>query len=163
MNQSLVDRFCRWFEYEKDSNAKVLASLDAVSAELRSSEGFQKAVDLIAHMVAARQMWLYRFGVRKQPAELFPQRTQLLELPTLVDEMQSEWSDYLLEMNDRELSRVFEYQSYDGARFRNTIEDILTQLHGHSLYHRGQIAMILRSIGAEPAVTDFVYWARVPV
>ena len=163
MNQSLVDRYCRWFEYEKHSNAKVLASLDAVRTELRSSADFQKAVDLMAHMVAARRMWLYRLGVSTQPAELFPQRTQLPELPTLVDEMQREWSDYLLEMNDQELSCVFEYQSYDGARFRNSIEDILTQLHGHSLYHRGQMAMILRSIGAEPAVTDFVYWAREPV
>ena len=162
MSQSLVDRYRRWFEYEKDSNAKVLASLDAVRTELRSSEDFQKAVDLMAHMVAARRMWLYRFGISTQPAELFPQRIQLPELPTLVDEMQRRWSDYLLESNDQELSRVFEYQSYDGARFRNTIEDILTQLHGHSLYHRGQIAMILRSIGAEPAVTDFVYWAREP-
>ncbi len=163
MSQSLVDRYRRWFEYEKDSNAKVLASLDAVGIELRSSEAFQKALDLMAHMVAARRVWLNRFGISTQPAELFPQRTQLPELPTLVDNMQREWSDYLQESDDHELSRVFEYQSYDGGRFRNTIEDILTQLHGHSLYHRGQLAMILRSMGAEPAVTDFVYWAREPV
>jgi uncharacterized damage-inducible protein DinB len=55
------------------------------------------------------------------------------------------------------------YQSYEGPRFRSTIEDILTRLFGHSWYHRGQIAMLLRSIGAEPAVTDFVFWAREPV
>jgi len=36
-------------------------------------------------------------------------------------------------------------------------------LFGHSWYHRGQIAMLLRSIGAEPAVTDIVFWARQPV
>jgi uncharacterized damage-inducible protein DinB len=45
---------------------------------------------------------------------------------------------------------------------RNSIEDILTQLFGHSCYHRGQIAQLLRSIGAEPAVTDFVFWTREP-
>ena len=42
-------------------------------------------------------------------------------------------------------------------------EDILTQLHGHSLYHRGQIAMLLRSAGVEPPATDFVFWAREPI
>ncbi|HEY7544618.1 MAG TPA: DinB family protein [Blastocatellia bacterium] len=57
-------------------------------------------------------------------------------------------------------ARVFEYSSLDGGRFRNSVEDILTQLFGHSLYHRGQIALLLRSIEAEPAATDFVYWSR---
>ena len=40
------------------------------------------------------------------------------------------------------------------------VEDILTQLHGHSLYHRGQIALLLRAMGAEPVSTDFVFWTR---
>lgn len=156
-------RYRRWFEYEKDSHEKVLASLNAVRRELRASEGFQKAIDLMAHITAARRMWLFRFGVSNEPAELFPQGVSLADLPALVESMQAAWSDYLDNLEDAELSRVFEYQSYEGHRFRNTIEDILTQLFGHSLYHRGQIAMILRSIGAEPAVTDFVYWTREPV
>lgn len=33
----------------------------------------------------------------------------------------------------------------------------------HSSYHRGQIALLLRSAGAEPAVTDFLFWTREPV
>ncbi len=71
MNQ--IDRYRRWFEYEKESQAKVLASLDGVPKGLRSSEGFQKAVDLMAHIIAARRMWLFRFGVSTQSAALFPQ------------------------------------------------------------------------------------------
>lgn len=158
-----ADRYRRWFEYEKDSHQQVLASLNAVDNELRASGSFQKAIDLMAHITAARRVWLYRFGISREPAELFPQSVKLADLPLLIDSMQTAWSDYLANLDDAELARVFEYQSYEGARFRNTIEDILTQLFGHSLYHRGQIAMILRSIGAEPAVTDFVYWAREPL
>lgn len=158
-----ADRYRRWFEYEKDSHQKVLASLNAVRGELRTAGPFQKAIDLMAHITAARRMWLFRFGVSKEPAELFPQNVELDDLPRLVASMQTAWSDYLDKLEDTELARVFEYQSYEGDRFRNTIEDILTQLFGHSLYHRGQIAMILRSIGAEPAVTDYVYWTREPI
>jgi uncharacterized damage-inducible protein DinB len=66
-------------------------------------------------------------------------------------------------LDERELSRVFEYQSWDGPRYRNSIEDILTQLFGHSWYHRGQIALLLRSSGSEPAATDFVFWCRAPI
>ena len=160
MNDSLIARYRRWFDYEKDSHRKVLDSLNAVSKEQRESEEFRKAVYLMGHILAARRMWLFRFGVIKENVELFPGETRLDELPTQIEEMEMLWSQYLSQLNDAELARVFEYQSYEGQRFRNTIEEILTQLFGHSWYHRGQIAQLVRSIGAEPAVTDFVFWAR---
>ena len=155
-----AEQYRRWFEYEKDSDAKVLASLQAVADPLRGLPQFQKAIDLLAHLVAARNMWLYRLGQGNQPVELFPLEMPLTDLPTLLDEMESAWSSYFEKLTDEQIEREFEYQSYEGLRFRNTVDDVLTQLFGHSLYHRGQIAMILRSIGAEPAPTDFIYWSR---
>ena len=117
----------------------------------------------MGHIIAARRMWLFRFGVIKENIELFPGETSLAELPARLSEMETLWWNYLSQLNDADIARVFEYQSYEGPRFRNTVEDILTQLFGHSWYHRGQIAQLLRSIGAEPAVTDFVFWAREPL
>jgi uncharacterized damage-inducible protein DinB len=157
---SLVDRFRRWFDYEKDSHAKTLAAMNAVPDQQRQSKEFQKAVYLMGHIVAARRMWLFRFGILQQKVELFPQDVEFTELAQQIDEMEGHWSRYLAGLDETELARVFEYQSYEGKRFRNTIEEILTQLFGHSWYHRGQISQLLRSIGAEPAVTDFVYWSR---
>jgi uncharacterized damage-inducible protein DinB len=163
VNGGIISRYRRWFEYEKDSHAKTLDSLNAVAEGLRQSEGFRKAVYLMGHIIAARRMWLFRFGVVKENAELFPGETSLAELPAQLSEMETLWWDYLSQLNDTDIARVFEYQSYEGPRFRNTVEDILTQLFGHSWYHRGQIAQLLRSIGAEPAVTDLVFWAREPL
>jgi uncharacterized damage-inducible protein DinB len=40
------------------------------------------------------------------------------------------------------------------------LADILAQLFGHSWYHRGQIAMLVRAAGGEPAVTDRIDWCR---
>ena len=158
-----AEKYRRWFAYEQDSNAKVLASLQAVPDTLRVLPDFQKAVNLMAHLVAARNMWLDRLGHGTQPPDLFPDATPITALPKLVAAMESAWRSYFENLTDAELERSFDYQSYDGPRFRNTIEDVLTQLYGHSLYHRGQIALILRSIGAEPAVTDFIYWTREPL
>lgn len=163
ITSSLIDRYRRWFEYEKDSHTKTLDSLNAVAEDLRQSEGFRKAVYLLGHIIAARRMWLFRFGVLRDKVELFPEETKLAELPARISEMETLWSQYLSQLDDTDMARVFEYESYEGSRFQNTIEDILTQLFGHSWYHRGQIALLLRSIGAEPAVTDFVFWARAPV
>ena len=163
MSDSLIDRYRRWFEYERDSHAKTLASLNAVSPELRATNEFNKAIYLMGHVVAARRMWLFRLGVLQEDTDLFTREIGLAELPAQVEEMERLWQDYLGQLTDADIARVFEYRSYEGDRYRNTIDDILTQLFGHSWYHRGQIAMLLRSIGAEPAVTDLVFWTREPI
>ncbi len=164
MDYGPPERYRRWFEYEKDSHARVLASLDSVAGDMRSSEAFQKAVSLMAHIVAARRLWLFRLGVAKEaPSEFFPRGLSVPDLSTRVEEMQTEWLRYLNGLTEGELARVFEYRSLEGEWFRNSVEDILTQLFGHSWYHRGQIAALIRSIGGEPAATDFVFWTREPI
>lgn len=155
------ESYRRWFNYEMDVHQKTIASLEAVSNDLRSLPAYQKAVDLFAHIISARRMWLFRFGIAREPVtDIFPQNVDVTSLATLAAEMHAVWGNYLEGLNDAELGRVFEYRALDGQAFRNTVEDILTQLFGHSWYHRGQIAQLIRSIGAEPAVTDFVYWCR---
>jgi len=156
-----ADRYRRWFDYEKDSHEKVLVSLLSVPANNRPSPSYQKAVDLFAHIIMGRRLWLFRFGsATEPPRDLFPQSVSLEELACRLQEMEALWSSFLSRLDDVELARSFDYRSLDAGWFRNTVEDILTQLHGHSLYHRGQIASLVRACGGEPAATDFVYWAR---
>ena len=109
-----AEKYRRWFAYEKDSDAKVLASLQAVADPLRVMPQYQKAVDLLAHLVAARNMWLYRLGHGSKPPELFPLETPLANLPKLLDEMETAWSSYFENLTDEEIERVFEYRSYEG-------------------------------------------------
>lgn len=156
----LADCYRRWFDYEKDAHRKTLNSFQTVPSAERTNGDFSKAVDLFAHIMSARLMWLYRFGVTNEPAELFPTATELLTLPVLMESMEAHWTGYLAEITNEELQRIFEYESYEGKRFRSSIEDILTQLFGHSWYHRGQIAQLIRRAGGEPAITDFVFWSR---
>ncbi len=161
MTYSLIDRYRRWFAYEKDMHTEVITSLQSAMPAQQSMPSFQKAVDLFGHMMTARRLWLYRFGVLTEgPKELFPQNVALESLPEVAGEIHSVWTAYLERLNDEELNRIFEYTSIDGYRFQNRIEDILTQLFGHSWYHRGQIAMLIKQGGGIPAVTDFVYWCR---
>jgi len=156
----------RWFDYERDSHAKVLAALHTVAPERRTAPEFQKAMTLVAHIVAARRLWLFRLGASSQSpgaGDFFPENVDLPDLARRLDAMQAEWSDFLAGLDDDAIGRTFEYRSLQGEPFRNTVQDVLTQLYGHSLYHRGQIALLLRTLGAEPPVTDFVFWAREPI
>lgn len=161
MSDPLSRYFRRLFAYEQDSHAKVLASLRAVPEARRSAPEFRQALDLLAHLVAARRMWLARLGLAPAPHDgFFPQGLGLDDLAARLDEMHALWSRYLAGLTDAVARSSFEYASSDSGRFGNTIEEVLTQLHGHSLYHRGQIASRVRALGCEPAVTDYIYWAR---
>jgi uncharacterized damage-inducible protein DinB len=158
-----ADHFRRWFEYERNSHAKTVISLETVPRERRTERDWQRATDLMAHVTAARMMWLFRLGVEPEPPNtLFPQNVALSELRKRLTGMERKWLLWLDRIDDRELDRELEYKSLDAGHFRGTVRDILTQLFGHSLYHRGQIAMLVRSLGGSPAVTDFIYWSRTP-
>lgn len=164
---TMADRYRRWFAYEKDAHEKTLASLESVSEGRRSDPSFRKAIGLLGHIAAARALWLHRFGVRQSgpatAAELFPENISLEALAASISDMHDEWSEYLRDIDDAEIARVFEYRSMEGTRYRNRVEDLLTQLFSHSSYHRGQIAALVRSLGGEPAVTDYLFWVREPV
>lgn len=164
MASTRVERYRRLFDYEQQSHAKVLESMRRAPAAAKDTPAFQKALALLAHIAAARRIWLYRLGAASSPPkEMFPKELRLEELAANLEEMHAAWSKYLGGLDESQLDRVFEYQSLDAGRFRNVIEDVLTQLFGHSWYHRGQIALLLRSVGAEPAVTDYIFSVREPV
>jgi uncharacterized damage-inducible protein DinB len=156
----LVEQYRRWLEYEQASHAKVVAALRAVPEEKRATEAFRQAVDLVVHLVGARRLWLERLGGAPAAPDLFPSGLALEEAVRRLAEIEAAWTGYLGKLDDAEAERTFEYQSLEGDWYRNTIADILTQVFGHSWYHRGQIAWLLRSMGCEPAQTDFVFWAR---
>jgi uncharacterized damage-inducible protein DinB len=158
-----AERYRRWYAYERDAHAKMLASLDTVPESVRLSSDFLLAVDLVAHLVMARRLWLFRFGVATEgPADLFPRGMTLPRVTALLAEAERAWTAYLADLDDAALARKFTYRSLEGPKYRNVVEDILTQLFGHSSYHRGQIAQLVRRLGGTPAETDFVFWSREP-
>jgi uncharacterized damage-inducible protein DinB len=158
--KSLADRFRRWYEYERDCNAKSLAMLASVPAERRTAPEFQKAVDRLAHLVAARRRWLHRLGHLAELPPAFPQGTALAELPASIAGAEAAWVAYLSQLDDRELARTLEWEAPDGHRYRWDVEGILTQTFGHAWYHRGQIAQLVAGLGGKAVDTDYILWCK---
>ncbi len=156
-----IDQYRRWFDYEQEMHQKTLDSFATVPEAHRSDADFRKAVDLLAHVACARLMWLVRFGAEQTgPSNMFPQGCTVSGVAGDLAAMNAGWLKFLASLDDAKLSEAFDYTATDGKRFRNTRADILTQMFGHSLYHRGQIAQLIRRVGGTPAITDFVYWCR---
>jgi uncharacterized damage-inducible protein DinB len=160
MTDTMTDRFCRWFVYEKETNAKVLGSLATVPENRREEDPYREALELFGHMIAARSFWLYRFGIAPQPENLFPEETSIDDLAARAQTMYAAWDGYLATLTDSELSNCFEYQSTEGDKYRNKKEDILKQLSDHGRYHCGQIASRIKACGGTAATTDYVFFVR---
>jgi uncharacterized damage-inducible protein DinB len=158
--KTLADRFRHWYEYERDCNAQSLAMLASVPAERRTASEFQKAIDRMAHLVAARRRWLNRLGHWPEAPDLFPQGTALEALPGLVADTETAWSQYLHRLDEAELAREFEWQTADGRCYRWNVEGVLTQVFGHAWYHRGQIAQLVAALGGQAVDTDYIFWSK---
>ena len=157
---SLADRFRRWYEHERDSNAKSLAMLASVPADRRAAPEFQKAVDKMAHLVAARRRWLHRLGHWPDLPPVFPPGLALADLPGLVADTEAAWVAYLAGLDETELARAVEWAFPDGRRFRWDVEGVLTQTSGHAWYHRGQIALLVAGLGGTAVDTDYIFWSK---
>src|SRR5262245_52937187 len=158
--KSLADRFRRWYDYERDCNARSLEMLASVPDERRAAPEYQKAVGRMAHLVAARRRWLHRLGRLPEAPALFPQGTKLEELEALVADTETAWAAYLSRLDDGELTRSLEWEAADGRRYRWDVEGILTQTFGHAWYHRGQIAQLVASLGGKAVDTDYILWCK---
>ena len=164
MAESLIEYFRRLFEYERNSNAKSLASLETVPAEGRSSQPFRRALDIHAHVAASRLMWLHRLGADpEEPKTYNPDGLSFAEVRALVERMENGWAAYLAKLPDDAADQVLEYDSMANGRFRSTLPEIFTHLAGHTWYHRGQIASLVRAAGGTPAMTDHMVWSRQPI
>jgi uncharacterized damage-inducible protein DinB len=164
MSDSSVAYYRRLFEYERDSNAKLLASLETVPVPRRDSAEYRRALDLHAHIAASRLMWLFRLGAESRAPESYtPNGLSLTEVTALMARMESGWSRYLGGLSEGDMDQPLEYASVSSGRFRSTKSEIFTHLAGHGWYHRGQISALIRAAGGTPPMTDFMFWSRTPL
>ena len=132
------------------------ASLDSVRAVEAPPE---RAVALLGHLGGAGRLWLERLRGAPQTMAVWP-ALSLEECARVFDENRDAWSSYLAGVEEEDLGRTIAYVNSKGERFKSTALDVLLHVTHHGAYHRGQIALLLRQTGAEPAYTDFIHAVR---
>jgi uncharacterized damage-inducible protein DinB len=111
-------------------------------------------------LAAALETWLARVESRQAAVGLFPTDLSLEEAKHRIGQALDRWEDYIPQLNPEDLERTVRYQTTSGVWYVNTLEEIITHLFGHGAYHRGQIMLLVRQLGGQPAVTDFIVWVR---
>lgn len=151
-----IERTTKLMEYDAWANLEAVRSLQRFSAIAAMPE---RTPRLIAHIIGAQWTWLARIGGEQPRMAIWPEIAPP-ELERELGNVQSAWCAYFETQPDNELSRVVTYANSKGDEYRNTVSDIITHAVIHSEHHRGQIAQTVRALGGQPALTDYIQYAR---
>lgn len=134
---------------------------DAAALEaLRTSPGPDaRTLTIYAHILGAEAVWLARLAGRRPDVAVWPVLS-LDEAASLAVRNADELDARLASLTAEDLGREIEYRNSAGLEFRSTIEDILLHVMLHGSYHRGQVMLLIRTGGGEPASTDYIAFVR---
>lgn len=150
----------RMYEQEAWAMNEQISALERV-APSASGEGLSRAIAKLAHVVMARDVWLYRIDTSTpKPADLWPQNWTFEMLREALEASGTNWHAYLDRLDAGELDRVVSYTSSAGQAFNDTVRDILMHVWSHGFYHRGQVGTIINTLGGSPPAIDYIVGMR---
>ena len=154
------------FEYDRWANDRMLQAVSALACEQFTRQlggSFSSVRDVVAHIIGGEWIWLGYWKAMMHDAAMLEELRRRREaqfnadvLPNAValvakcKEVETEIAEFLNAMTDQNLERTLPA--------RNTsisLAHLMQHVANHSTYHRGQVALMLRELGAEPAETDF--------
>jgi uncharacterized damage-inducible protein DinB len=154
------------YEYDRWANNRVLQAVSALSAEQFTRDlggSFRSVRDTLVHIIGGEWGWLaYWKGAPHSSAFLtdLGTRRDVLFNPvafTNVAAVQLKWAE--VEKEQVEFVNCVTNESLEKMLpFRTTqisLGHLMQHLANHSTYHRGQIALMMRQLDAEPLATDF--------
>ncbi len=139
----------RLFAYDHWANTEYLNALTGIE------QPPARAVQLLAHIIAAQFLWMERILRRDLAVKVWPDWDPAACAANLTD-VASRWARYLEGIAADDLYSIVTYTNSKGERWENTLGDIAMHVANHGTYHRGQIATILRAAGFTPPYTDYI-------
>ncbi len=115
----------------------------------------------MTHLIAAEKIWVSRWEGKPEASLLLARDVpSLAALKQIWEDVASRTARFVAKLDDRKLQSSFEYTSTEGKRYTHTYQQTLQHLVNHSTYHRGQIAILMRQVGAQPVATDLIDFYR---
>jgi uncharacterized damage-inducible protein DinB len=154
------------FEYDRWANHRVLHAASALSAEQFTCDlggSFRSVRDTLLHILGGEWGWL-AYWKESDPGPAFVKdlrdRRDVLFHPDKfpsITEVESKWAEVEKEqiefvngLTNESLERMLPVR---GSQI--SLAHLIQHLANHSTYHRGQVALMMRQLGAQPVATDF--------
>lgn len=118
-----------------------------------------RAREVYSHILGSEHTWISRISGRTPTIAIWPTLTDE-DIARVSRENVAELRRIIDNVTEVDLARVVSYRTSAGHPYESTVEDILLHVALHGAYHRGQLAMLLRQSGSEPAASDYIVFIR---
>lgn len=157
----------RFFTYNEWANARILGAAEGLSREALTKDlasSFPSIRDTLSHIVAVEWVWLRRWkGESPSVAPDWAAAPDVQTLKARLRDVEAERAGFLDGLRDADLQRRVAYVNFKDEHWEYALGDLLLHLVNHSTYHRGQVATMLRQVGAGAPATDFLVYEDVKV
>ena len=151
------------FAYNDWANDRLLSCAEGLPEEAWGRDlggAFPTLLGLVAHVVGAERVWLIRWKEetpKGRPAWMADPSPPVLR--AALSEVERDRAAFLATVTKEDLARPISYTLMDGSGATLPLEMLVKHAANHSTYHRGQIASMLRRLGAAPPATDLLVFA----
>ena len=150
----MLETILRLFKYDRWAIDRILDLSKSASATN------QKALKLLAHLLLAEKIWLLRLQGGDSSKINISTELSIRECETLANELHAAYEKFLGSLKEGDLDSLVTYRNSAGTEFQTSLQDILMHVALHGVYHRGQIALVVRGQGDQPVGTDFITFVR---
>lgn len=151
-------------DYNYWARDRSLASADQLSPEQLSrnlGSSFSSVLDTLVHIYMAEWIWYHRW---QGDSTARPDTSSLVSLAALRDAwapLEQQIRSFVESLGPAGLPRTIEYTSLNGQTSTSPFWQMIVHVVNHGTYHRGQVATMLRQLGARPAQsTDMIVFFR---
>ena len=153
---TLLCDYTRWAD-ARMFDAVATLTPDQFTKDLGSS--LKSVRDTVVHLASAQWIWMSRWkgtspAAMWDPAE-FPTPASVQEKSQA---QAQERAGFLVEQTEASLAATVHYKNLKGVPQAYPLGQLLLHMTNHSTYHRGQVATLLRQLGAQPVSTDLVVY-----
>ena len=152
------------YKYDRWANNRTLRAVSALTPEQFTRDlGGSSVRDTLVHIIGGEWGWLaYWREPSHSPAfltELWARHDTLFNPDAFPDvataqlkwaEIEKEQAEFVNSITDASLEKMMPLRTTQVS-----LAQLMQHLANHSTYHRGQIALMMRQLDAEPLATDF--------
>lgn len=152
----------RLYDYSYWANERLIAAMSAITPEQFTQNvagSYGSIRNTLVHMMSAEWGWIDRCGGAKRGAALKADDYPTLQsVTTRWREVESHVRAFLATLSDADIDRVvaFTLPGFDARAL--SIGAMLQHAANHNTHHRGQIAILLRTLGCPPGNVDLLFY-----
>ena len=140
-------------------DAATLLSVGQFTQAMGSS--FASVRDTLVHIYSAEWIWLERFEGRIAKQHISADKfSNIASLREPWREQEKKLLAFVEGVTQQHLDSVHEYVTLSYGSLSNPLWQSMQHLVNHGTYHRGQVAGMLRQLGAVPKPTDLIAFYR---